>query len=184
MSSGSRDCGGELKLANERVGGGRDVLFDRGHLLSKILKVGDFQQCLEIACPVLRPDREHIAERMLRENWRPQRRLREDDSKAGKIGFGRHFAVNLQDGLTLLLFAVVGLECAPYRAGRAVRVHDDRLNEHLRVNRKVSVPERVSELVLAARHQRAPDDLSCQQKLDSFGEARLPLAVRPPHGSK
>lgn len=48
---------------------------ERSYLVAEFLKVGDFEQRLEITRAILRPRREHVAERMLRQH-RAQRRLR------------------------------------------------------------------------------------------------------------
>jgi len=44
--------------------------------------------------------------------------------------------------------------------------------------------QRVGELVPAAHHQRAPDDLPRQQGFDGLGEARLALAVGAADGNQ
>lgn len=118
---------------------------------------------------------------MLSQYRRTQRRLREHNAQRGKVCFGCYLAVDFQDGFAILLLAVVGFDCAFDRVWRTACNYGC-LDIYLRCPGQVCIAQRAHEFVLAAGHQRAPDDLAGQQKFDGFGETGFALAIRSPYG--
>jgi hypothetical protein len=87
---------------------------EAGHGLAQLFEVTDFQQGAEVFVSVLRSRREQIAERVLGENRRAQRRLREHNPKSQQIGLSRSLAINFESGLAVLVpaFVIIAYEGA------------------------------------------------------------------------
>jgi hypothetical protein len=116
---------------------------------------------------------------VLRKNGRSQRRLRQHEAKTQQIRLRRWPPTNFEDGPAILkpAFAVVAYKSAANCPLNPVLAEQPGLDEYPHVGRKVSVTQGVGEFVPRAGDELAAYNLTRQQKLNSFGEASLALAV-------
>ena len=75
---------------------GLELGIKRRRRAAQLFQVRDFENLLEVSGAVLRPGRKQIAERMLSQDRRGERRLREHDAECGEITFLRVLAVDPQ----------------------------------------------------------------------------------------